>query len=140
MHQKIIYCSSCWRLRAQGRSGVVGPITPRGSCQTVLHRARGLQNLWARESGQTRDAVSFYVVAHSCNVSLWTRSWKNMPMIAIMARRPLASSAASLLFLVSSSPAEKNGGFQPTSPAFLLPHASSPKPEENSTKPQYAKI
>merc|ERR1711933_140672 len=54
-------------------------------------------------------------------------SWKNMPMMAIMARRPFAISAASLRCLTVASVLYRPIGLQPSSPGFLLGSELYPK-------------
>ena len=70
------------------------------------------------------------------DLSSQTSSWKNMPMMAIMASLPLASSADS--FLVFSAGSEEVKTFHPKSPAAAAVPADWSW--ETSQKAMYAKI
>ena len=70
------------------------------------------------------------------DLSSKTSSWKNMPMMAIMASLPLASSADS--FLVFSAGSEEVKTFHPKSPAAAAVPADWSW--ETSQKAMYAKI
>ena len=76
------------------------------------------------------------VVNDAFDLSSKTSSWKNIPMMAIMASLPLASSADS--FLVFSAGSEEVKTFHPKSPAAAAVPADWSW--ETSQKAMYAKI
>ena len=85
----------------------------------------------------SRDVQTSSVVNDAAfDLSSKTSSWKNMPMMAIMASLPLASSADS--FLVFSAGSEEVKTFHPKSPAAAAVPADWSW--ETSQKAMYAKI
>ena len=85
----------------------------------------------------SRDVQKSSVVNDAAfDLSSKTSSWKNMPMMAIMASLPLASSADS--FLVFSAGSEEVKTFHPKSPAAAAVPADWSW--ETSQKAMYAKI
>ena len=84
----------------------------------------------------SRDVQNPSVVNDAFDLSSKTSSWKNMPMMAIMASLPLASSADS--FLVFSAGSEEVKTFHPKSPAAAAVPADWSW--ETSQKAMYAKI
>ena len=84
----------------------------------------------------SRDVQKSSVVNDAFDLSSKTSSWKNMPMMAIMASLPLASSADS--FLVFSAGSEEVKTFHPKSPAAAAVPADWSW--ETSQKAMYAKI
>ena len=84
----------------------------------------------------SREVQKSSVVNDAFDLSSKTSSWKNMPMMAIMASLPLASSADS--FLVFSAGSEEVKTFHPKSPAAAAVPADWSW--ETSQKAMYAKI
>ena len=116
-----------WRLHSQlilecsqRRCGVVGPVSPGTAGQAILLKKQSLLcclMLSAKPAGLRMifNASIFYGISTQIVWKQEMISWKNIPMIAIIASRPFASSAES--FLVFSAGSDEVKTLKPKSPA-----------------------
>merc|ERR1719245_1190125 len=105
------------RLKAAASPSWVNPTgsqKPTGSCTpSSLSKARRGEPVYLAQSPQALPVRP---------------SWKNMPMMAIIASLPLAISALSLRFLVSGSSDASRGGLHPMFPGSPVSPWPSPLP------------
>ena len=142
LHTQLIFECSQRRIR------VVCPITPGAASQAILRTEQHIDRIdcwngthfWFSSCFSPSVAVTNKIKQESnstsslrvCVEKIWLccckhrvtsqrcYAWKNMPIIAIIARRPFASSAFNRLVFVSGSLPEKIGGFHPMSPGVRL--------------------
>ena len=103
---------------SQRRGGVVCPVTPSGSCKAVLPQEQVSCKIKQKHSKEI-DLRAHVVCQnpHGANRGTWLTccmlhdAWKNMPMMAIMASLPFASSADN--FLVFSAGSEEVSTLKP---------------------------
>merc|ERR1712183_994287 len=110
--------NSVWRRRLKF-STLPSLVKPSGS-----QSPRGACTPSSDSKARNGEAVYMDQSPHALPVS---PSWKNIPMIAIIAKRPFAISAFNLRCLTSASVVYKPIGLQPSSPGFLLGSALYPK-------------
>ena len=101
---------------SQRRGGVVRPVTPGGSCEAVLSGAQANRSETAQKKNLSIHAPAALQLTHiPWNLHGYSHyshlAWKNMPMMAIMASLPFASSADN--FLVFSAGSEEVSTLKP---------------------------
>ena len=99
--------------RTERGRGVVGPVTPGASSQTILFHKLQITSRTKNVDAQAHVGQQLHevIMNHTCE----NPTWKNIPMMAIIANLPLANSAAS--FLVFSAGSLEVKTLKPKSPA-----------------------
>ena len=111
--------------RTKRRSGVVGPVTPSAAREAVLDTVvvkctqKRLPKTRYHLPGTESIFIMVYCFANTTYQAykpfMWHGAWKNIPMMAIIASLPLASSAES--FFVFSAGSLEVSTLKPKSPA-----------------------